>query len=342
MIPVSSATNEITSEENQRDTEQEVVTPASTEKDNALTPSSKNGSDKLEKLDVNDIPIEPPATAPELNFDSSSKTEDQISELNRNYHHLLLDKDGDERGRFIACPDSTIQLLTQVANSGKLHLYPVQSYTPNLVNKLFRTPGFPRKGAEGNSFVKYIQGGQKQSLKVQKELEDHLYYHLKEMKYCFFGQQIQFYFSYLATKIEKPQPAHIDFDWEVVTKEECATRKRKRGVVNGYKHRVPFVAFFPLTKDGMTLEIWKARSSHQIGEEGELVHIPFGLMLLLRGDAVHAGGYMNGTEGDLRGHLYIYREGGEQHDTGTSNAYTIEVDGKRLVLSEYYRHGART
>ena len=58
-----------------------------------------------------------------------------------------------------------------------------------------------------------------------------------------------------------------------------------------YKESVPFVALFPLSKEGMTVEVWNARTKHDAprcndDKTGVLVNISYGQILLLRGDVV--------------------------------------------------------
>jgi hypothetical protein len=105
-----------------------------------------------------------------------------------------------------------------------------------------------------------------------------------------------------------------------------------------YKERVPFVAFFPLTTAGLKIELWKSRKHDHLPstDPGIVIDIPPGVMLLARGDVVHAGGYMNDqTSGDPRGHLYIYRSGGEVHETEIRNNYNLPMPSKQRLITVY-------
>jgi hypothetical protein len=153
------------------------------------------------------------------------------------------------------------------------------------------------------------------------------------------------------------------------------TRGQNRLKRQTYKKRVPFIALFPLTEAGMTIEIWKARgpdhkptstttttkatttttgdnknvaadttttTTSTIEEQqqlqqagggadkqekedcGKIVHLPFGTMALMRGDILHAGGFINNEKtGDPRAHLYVYRDDGELHDLNIKNSYDV-------------------
>jgi hypothetical protein len=113
--------------------------------------------------------------------------------------------------------------------------------------------------------------------------------------------------------------------------------------------KVPFIALFPLTADGMTVELWHGRSRHDRPlqadhEYGSLVHIAYGKILLLRADVVHAGGFANNAEsGDPRAHFYIYKlPGGVLHETQLSNSYDGFVgegeQWQKRMLREFYKH----
>ena len=203
------------------------------------------------------------------------------------------------------------------------------------------------------------------------------------------GQQVDFHVSFLQTVGQSmAQEPHIDFRWDRVqqqphevaeemesssdvvvggggrkrsssssptrrchARQRCRTSKRNRKA--SYMDRVPFVAFVPLVKEGMRIELWKdctqmvskpdelekkvidegddvgddddaSDDSHNHYNIGTLVDIPLGILLLVRGDVVHAGGFMTANNGNPRVHLYIYRSFlGEEHAINTSNTYTF-------------------
>ena len=113
---------------------------------------------------------------------------------------------------------------------------------------------------------------------------------------------------FLSQSFHQKDP-HIDFlpqtvDPWYVDESPAARRRTGRGKRLGYKERVPFIAFFPLTPDGMAVEVWEARDDHRCGRPGVLVHIPYGCMMMARGDVVHAGGFSNSSRGNPRCPLY--------------------------------------
>lgn len=144
--------------------------------------------------------------------------------------------------------------------------------------------------------------------RIEKTLKDLIRETLERMGYPCDGQEISFYLSFMKTKKRTiVQDPHIDFKWETVDPwyiDDSPARKSKRGRKLDYKERTPFIAFFPLTPDGMAVEVWQARDDHRTGRDGVLVHIPFGCMMIARGDVVHAGGFSSSSHGNPRSHLY--------------------------------------
>jgi hypothetical protein len=162
---------------------------------------------------------------------------------------------------------------------------------------------------------------------------------------CTEKQEIQLYLSFMKTLMTNVQEPHIDYKWPDVEPSEFHQNKPPRGfVVGNYKEWVPFIALFPVTTDGMTVEIWNARSRHNHPEsehdkKGCLVHIPYGKILLLRADVVHAGGFKTAASGNPRCHFYVYKTpNGVAHSTPLSNSYHIEEDNWRVQLADYYKH----
>jgi hypothetical protein len=70
-----------------------------------------------------------------------------------------------------------------------------------------------------------------------------------------------------------------------------------------YRDRFPnqlFIAFMPITKDSMFLQVWNGAGS------AKLVYIPYGYFLLLPGDTVHAGWMCTSLQKyNYRIHFYI-------------------------------------
>jgi len=100
---------------------------------------------------------------------------------------------------------------------------------------------------------------------------------------------IQYQGSFLHTETTMPQPAHVDFTWETLE----------------FQKENLFLAFFPLTADGMFLQIWNDVANRNEISYGKVVFIPYGKMLILPSDTVHGGGFKSSCNGNLRYHLYI-------------------------------------
>jgi len=275
-----------------------------------------------------------------------------VEELTEKYSDLLQDTQGRTRGTFLNVPEETLAVLRDCWNLKQdqpsvdrvaRRLVPVQSYSPNILNHLIKSPGFPTEaGSDGSEFFKPLN--RIDVMIAEKMLQAHLEEALKDINYCANEQRVTFYFSFLKTgaleRATKQEP-HIDFKWNVVepSKADSPSTKRSRKKRYGYEMRVPFIAFFPLIKEGMQVEVWKARQNHaSSGDPGVLVDIPFGKMMLVRGDTVHAGGFKSSASGNPRGHLYVYRSGGEQHNLDTSNTYTIQTIHGMKELKAFYKH----
>jgi len=109
--------------------------------------------------------------------------------------------------------------------------------------------------------------------------------------------------SFLTTKCSLPQPAHVDYPWEVL-EQHAGDESLKIG-------------FFPLTKEGMFLQIWPTIVSPKyssIEVEGQIIFIPYGKLLTVPASTIHGGGFRtnelrsqneNNNSGNLRFHLYI-------------------------------------
>jgi hypothetical protein len=298
----------------------------------------------------------PDSCIPPADFSYDGRGEEssevQVGALRREFDYLLWDTAAMQRADFLAVPKEVLELLRGVWNlsgdSEKVdkiakRLVPVQSFFPNLLNYLLRSPGFPTVTDTFDSEL-FKSFGAVNVRRIETLLSQAIRQSLEDMGYpC--GDDISFYLSFMKTNRRTVvQDPHIDFKWEAVDQwlvNESPTRRRtKRGRKLDYKERVPFIAFFPLTPDGMAVEFWQARYDHEKGRSGVLVHIPFGCLMIARGDVVHAGGFSNSQSGNSRCHLYIYRAGGEVHDLNTSNTYTREIDGKGAMrMSQLYKHG---
>ena len=245
----------------------------------------------------------------------------------------------------------------------------VQSYSSNVKTYNVQSEGFPCAGPDGELFRSQ---GPAVAQDAKLQLQSALGQALSEMGYMMSDvrseQQVEFHLSFLKTDDQSlAQEPHIDFRWDsVLDHPDDATasttgttnpgrRSSKRNRKAPYKERVPFVAFIPLVAEGMQLEAWKARDPRTLklpnntennetdhdnddDDKGIVVDIPVGIMLLARGDVVHAGGFRTGDHGNPRGHLYVYQSlTGEAHATNTANTYTLPFDTVRR-LGEVYKH----
>ncbi|CAJ1951122.1 unnamed protein product [Cylindrotheca closterium] len=129
--------------------------------------------------------------------------------------------------------------------------------------------------------------------------------------------------SFLTTEHTMTQPPHVDYMWEIL---------------NDYSKEDLKVGFFPLTKDGMFLQVWP-RDDNAEQVKGQLIFIPFGKLLILPAHTIHGGGFRTtarskGPCGNLRFHLYISKHGAQlpKHQT---NKYT-EPNNKGTELSWRY------
>jgi hypothetical protein len=146
-------------------------------------------------------------------------------------------------------------------------------------------------------------------------------------------QTLAFYLTLLRTDGKTvPQDPHIDFKWTSVEEEAMSVVRHCKD--KKYNHVVPLIALFPLTKEGMIVEIWP--DEPVTGDKvGQLVQIKYGSILILRGDVVHAGGFCSGPGGNPRAHMYLYRGPGKSHDHPTSNLFH---DRLGVPLRDTYLH----
>ncbi|GAX27332.1 hypothetical protein FisN_23Lh093 [Fistulifera solaris] len=145
---------------------------------------------------------------------------------------------------------------------------------------------------------------------------------------------IQVQSSFLRTVKTVAQPAHVDYSWKVLSERADEL----------------WLAFFPLTTQGMILQLWPPHRS-----QGLLVFIPLGKMLLVPSDTIHGGGFRtfsiqkqgshgaqitqtdecdkeNVYVGNMRYHLYIATHG-KSLPKFAQNVYTVKGD-KRRELSQ--------
>mmetsp|Transcript_5338 Transcript_5338/g.11021 ORF Transcript_5338/g.11021 Transcript_5338/m.11021 type:complete len:313 (+) Transcript_5338:183-1121(+) len=126
--------------------------------------------------------------------------------------------------------------------------------------------------------------------------------------------------SFLTTKSSLPQPAHVDYPWEVLQQHGKNLR----------------LGFFPLTEEGMFLQVWPTvEYDPEQKVEGQLIFIPKGTLLTVPASTIHGGGFRTTNNdvarGNLRFHLYIATNSAQlpAHQT---NKYT-EPNDRRKELS---------
>jgi hypothetical protein len=154
---------------------------------------------------------------------------------------------------------------------------------------------------------------------------------------CSDNQTIQLYSSIMHTEYTEPQRPHIDFPWpnkRLSHFPDPTSPERTKDAT--YMEWVPFIALFPLTEDGMAVQVWKEQSQRDVPEFGHIVEIPYGSILLLRADVIHAGGFKTATSGNPRCHFYIYKKSrGDVHASRPANSYENH-DGK--LLDQFYKN----
>lgn len=131
--------------------------------------------------------------------------------------------------------------------------------------------------------------------------------------------------SYLTTESTAPQPAHVDYAWETLE-----------------VHPHLYLGFFPLTTDGMYLQVWPGRIDDTTAKQkirGEILFIPFGRLLVLPAATIHAGGFrttpFDSTKpGNLRFHLYLARSS-DSLPAHQTNKYTEPHDKGRELCERY-------
>ena len=132
----------------------------------------------------------------------------------------------------------------------------------------------------------------------------------------------QFLISYLSTETTTPQPPHVDFPWEFLDEQGDSLE----------------IGVFPLTTEGMFLQVWARNDDPSASIEGEIIYIPYGKLLTLPSSTIHGGGFRSTHDclhhGNLRCHLYIARNQGCLSRFQT-NKYT-EPGNKRKELAERY------
>ena len=96
----------------------------------------------------------------------------------------------------------------------------------------------------------------------------------------------QMVYYMLESESGKRQDAHIDFDYNKMTPFMRES--------DDY-----YIAFIPVTEEGMHIQLWGRENFDEVNGDparvketyGRVVHIPYGKCMLVKGNAIHAGGF---------------------------------------------------
>jgi hypothetical protein len=265
-----------------------------------------------------------------------------VSSTEATSKYFLNDAYGNARGTTIQLRGDDQKLLQMMegafrkAASRKGAFGGVQTYTQDILQCRLKSSGF---SIHHDGFM--FEGPFKHSMSdLEGRMSELIKQALRSIGYCSEEQHVQWYLSFLQTKKRNVQHPHIDFKWNDIIPPEKGQGGHSRSFRGNYHKWVPFIALFPLTETGMTIEIWKARKDHQsaLDEKGMLVRIEQNMILLLRADVIHAGGFMNDRDCNPRAHLYIYQSDGVPHNVQVSNSYDVTIDGTNRDLDEFYKH----
>jgi hypothetical protein len=121
----------------------------------------------------------------------------------------------------------------------------------------------------------------------------------------------QWEIAYMITKKYQPQIPHFDFKKQKLIDE----RENLSTDLDEYNKKLPWVAFLPVSETGMYLDVWQHEENidKYISKNGFRMYIPYGKMLVMRGDTLHGGNidYLfddkNVGNGCPRMHFYIYK-----------------------------------
>jgi hypothetical protein len=175
------------------------------------------------------------------------------------------------------------------------------------------------------------------------DFNDNLFYHMQQTRgFDHFDlddtsgiQQLEtflkaneFLGSFLSTESSLPQPPHVDYTYDVLKEHEESNTLR--------------IGFFPLTKDGMFLQVWPTSMSDDCTEvvEGQVIYLPYGKILVVPASTIHGGGFRTssmteaGLYGNLRFHLYVATDQATL-PAHQSNKYTEPSDQTRELSQRY-------
>jgi hypothetical protein len=121
----------------------------------------------------------------------------------------------------------------------------------------------------------------------------------------------QWEIAYMITRRYQPQIPHFDFKKEklIEARKDLSTDSKE------YNKKLPWVAFLPVSETGMYLDVWQHEENiaDYISKNGFRIFIPYGKMLVMRGDTLHGGNIdhlfddKSVGNGCPRMHFYIYK-----------------------------------
>ncbi|KAG7353223.1 hypothetical protein IV203_009272 [Nitzschia inconspicua] len=143
-----------------------------------------------------------------------------------------------------------------------------------------------------------------------------------------FLQANEYLGSFLSTEYTMPQPPHVDYTYEVLKEHQEDNTLR--------------LGFFPLTKDGMFLQVWQTSTNYDYSNqvEGQVIFIPYGKILVVPASTIHGGGFRTsdmeeaGMYGNLRFHVYVATKD-VSLPAHQSNKYTEPGDKTRELSQRY-------
>ena len=263
------------------------------------------------------------------------------------YNDLLITLDGEKIGTFVPISNH-VETLTQF---WKLY----EAVMTNIPKFLSLNEKNIIKGVmEGTNLFECPQSSDVKSLKSlstkeRVELRSNLLHSLsvglEALNAIYPNDQLEFRPCFLRTVREGVQDPHVDYKWRHISSDFCKSdrswKKHARREGATFMQWVPFIAFAPLSYEGSEIYVWKHRQDYRLSSGLDImrVFIPYGSLLILRGDTVHAGGLLtkDSSLGNPRVMMAIHRAPTNPLPHMPGNCF--EVPSKSTIadmLSKYY------
>ena len=131
--------------------------------------------------------------------------------------------------------------------------------------------------------------------------------------------------SFLVSAVHKPQHPHFNF----------------KG--SDLKNQNFWIGFLPITEYGQFLQIWKYQENIKEEQKGEIIFIPKGHMVMMRGTSLHGDGFRAETTSGNAGaharlHFCIYPEVESCQIDVHGNEYMDPSRKAKVPLSRYYKN----